>query len=422
MAASVHGRRLLQSLLADKKGTEKFLHFGLAEDYFQGEELDIWWNVEAHLAKHGRLPKPATIKLPVPDDLEPPEYYLNLVRERYQHSTLKSAVFAAHALIADKDLDTATDTLREALLKLTTRNQGTHMSDFLPDGAKLLDDEYRLLTKLNAVPGVMTGYPYLDNMSGGGLRGGDVLAIVGRPQQGKTYQLLHMAHHAWHTQGKRVLFVSMEMKPLPVIQRLTAMHEHMSITLLRKAEIPKAKHKELINSMKVEAENHENFWIIDGNLAATIQDVVLMCHQMQPDAVYIDGAYLLGHADDKRMARWDRIGTVIEIAKARIATDMGIPVFATYQFNKEGAKTKDLESIGGTDRIGQIASIVLALHEKENDEGTYNSRKKVEVIKGRHGESGEFWIRWLFDVPPFMRFDEIADEETSTEDLDDGYV
>lgn len=409
MAASVHGRRLLQALLQDKRGTEKFLAFGLDEDHFVGEEIDLWDQIETHMSKYGRLPKPTTIDVSIPEDLDSAEYYLAKTRERYKYRTLRSAVMEAHSLLADKETDAALDIIQQASTKLIQRTGGVHLVDLMTDGAKLLDDEYTLLTKLNTNPGVLTGYPYLDSMSGG-LRGGDVLVVVGRPQQGKTYQLLYMAHHAWHHQGKRVLFVSMEMKPLPVIQRLVAMHEHMSITLLRKAEIPKAKHKQLMGSMQVESDTHEKFWIVDGNLAASIQDIVLLCHQMQPDVLYIDGAYLVGNADDRRMARWDRIGTVIEMAKARIATDLGIPVIASFQFNKEGAKQKDLETIGGTDRIGQIASIVLGLHEKEQDEGAYDARKKVDVLKGRHGESGEFWINWIFDQPPFMRFDEIPSE------------
>ena len=188
------------------------------------------------------------------------------------------------------------------------------------------------------------------------------------------------------------------------------MHEHLPITLLRKAEIPKAKHKQLLKNLEGLSNDHEDFWIIDGNLAATVEDLLLMCHQLQPDAVYIDGAYLMRSSQDTRMARWERIGTVLEYAKQKISTELDIPLICSYQFNKEGAKSKDLENIGGTDIIGQIASVVLALYKKEEDEGTFGARKKIDIIKGRHGEQGEFFIRWLFDIPPFMKFNEIEAE------------
>jgi len=48
------------------------------------------------------------------------------------------------------------------------------------------------------------------------------LAIVGRPAAGKTYKVLYMAHNAWWEQKKKPLVVSMEMKPLPLIQRIAA--------------------------------------------------------------------------------------------------------------------------------------------------------------------------------------------------------
>jgi replicative DNA helicase len=394
--------------LNDKKGTEKFVAYGLTDDYFQGEEVDLYDSIRAHLDKYGVLPKPATVQVQIPGDLETPEFYLDHVRTRFRYRQLVSVVKESNVLLHNKDTDAAFDLMRNMVLNLTVQGSANQLVDFTTDAARILDDEYQLLTKGNTNPGILTGYPSVDKMSMG-LRGGDVLAIVGRPQQGKTYQLLRMAHHAWHTQKKRVLVVSMEMKPLPLIQRITAMHEHMSITLLRKAEIPKSRHKKLMASLQALENDHDKLYIVDGNLAATIQDILLLCHQLQPDVLYIDGGYLVQNAADKRMARWERIGTVLEIAKQQISTGLGIPTIASYQFNKEGAKSKDLENIGGTDIIGQTASIVLALYEKDADQDSYDARKKVDIIKGRNGEQGEFWIRWLFDTPPFMEFSEIPE-------------
>lgn len=415
--ATVHGQRLLQSLLGDPKGTEKYVQFGLTEELFQGEEVDLYEDVSTHVAKYGKLPNPTTINVTLPEDLENPEYYLEHVRQRHQHRSVVRAIQEAATYIQDKDSDKALDVLRSMVLDTTRTKHHTHIVELGEDARQFLDDEYQLLTKLNHSPGIMTGYPTVDAMMNG-LRGGDVMAMVGRPQQGKTFNMLAMAHHVWHTQGKRVLFVSMEMKPLILIQRIIAMHEHMSITLLRKAEYPKSRHKKLMESLSKLGSNHEKFWIIDGNLAASVEDILMLCHQLQPDALFIDGAYMLRTTTDKRLSRWDRIGTTMEIIKQDISTGLGIPSILSYQFNKEGAKKKDLENIGGTDIIGQIASCVLALYEKEEQAAEYTARKKVDIIKGRSGESGEFFINWVFDVPPFMNFSEIVEDEGTPQQMD----
>ena len=283
--------------------------------------------------------------------------------------------------------------------------------------AKLLDDEYKALTKMLDVdtPGIATGYPSLDKM--GRLREGDVMAIVGRPQQGKTYQLLRMAHHAWHTQRKRAMFLSMEMKPLPLIQRITAMHEKMAVTLLRRAEYPKKKHKQLMQSLQKLEESHDRFWIIDGNLAADVSEVHALVHQTQPDVLYVDGGYLL-QAREKRIPRYERVSQTLEFLKQEISTALGVPVIVSYQFNKKGKDDKELENIGGSDTIGQISSIVIALYEKEENEAEFATRKKVDIIKGRNGEQGEFMINWTFDKPPFMDFSEIIEDEGHDAQMD----
>lgn len=414
--AAMQGKRLLQSLLLDKKGTEKYVSFGLRAELFQGLEVELFESISSHVEEYGRLPKPATIEIDCPDDLEPPEFYMDHVLNRFAHREIVAAMKEAQVDLHEKNPGIALDRFRELVVDLSTKAAATQIVDFSTQGAQVIDDEYNLLTKGNVQPGIMTGYPTLDSMLNG-LRGGDVMSIVGRPGQGKTYMLLKMAHHAWHIQKKRPLFVSMEMKPLPLIQRITAMHQKMSITHLRKAEYPKSKHKKLIDSLSKLGNDHEQLWIVDGNLTAQVQDMLMLCHQLQPDVAYIDGGYLL-QTSDKRVPRWERIAQTLEFVKQNIASALGIPAVITYQFNKAGVKEKELENIGGSDAIGQLSSCVLALWEKEESEAEFLVKKKVDIIKGRSGEEGEFYINWRFDVPPFMDFSEIIDDTAFTEELE----
>jgi replicative DNA helicase len=405
-----HGRDLLRSLLADPKGTDKYISYHLTEAMFQGTEIDLFEQVNTHIEKYGRLPKAATIATEIPDDLDVPEYYFDHVKHRYEHREIVRGMKRAQDRLQNKDPQAALDELRETVVALTMAGQKTHMVDFSSDAAKVLDDEYKMLSKHFDVdaPGVGTGYPSLDKM--GRMRGGDVLALVGRPQQGKTYQLLNMAHNAWNVQNKRTLFISMEMRPLPLIQRIAALHRKMSVTELRRGEYPIEVHKELITSLQKLENSHDRFWIVDGNLAASVDDIHALVHQTNPDVLYVDGGYLL-QAREKRIPRYERVNQTLEFLKQEISTNLGVPVFVSYQFNKQGAKDKELENIAGSDSIGQLASIVCALWESEENEAECSTSKTVEIIKGRNGEQGSFRINWSFDRPPFMQFDEIIEDD-----------
>ena len=136
----------------------------------------------------------------------------------------------------------------------------------------------------------------------------------------------------------------------------------------------------------------------------------MLAVQLQPDVVFIDGAYLIRH--ESKNQRWERLTYIAEGIKQRIAEDLDMPVIISYQFNrgadKKGADAT-LADIAYTDSIGQLSSVVLGILEEESIE-TSNSRK-IKVLKGRDGQVGEFKINWNFDNGPnFMDFTEIEDE------------
>ena len=89
---------------------------------------------------------------------------------------------------------------------------------------------------------------------------------------------------------------------------------------------------------------------------------------------------------------------LLTIMDIKLATDFNIPIFASYQFNRKGAG--DMANIGGSDSVGQLASIVLSLtsEDKDGSQQPWSKRsfKHLQLIKGREGEEGK--IRVLFDM------------------------
>jgi replicative DNA helicase len=125
--------------------------------------------------------------------------------------------------------------------------------------------------------------------------------------------------------------------------------------------------------------------------------------------VMIDGAYLLRH-NNSRLDRYTRAAENVELIK-RACTDQEMISVCSWQFNREASKKQkknkgeqgDLEDIGYSDAIGQISSIALSLFQEDSVE-TMKSRK-VQVMKGRNGEVGQFSIAWDFILMTFHQTD-----------------
>lgn len=404
------GTKLLAGLLQHEKGLETFFKLHLDDALFKGAEQEVFVFFAGHVAKYGALPNKATIEaagFTLPTEVEePPQYYYDKVVERDLHLRLKQAVLDSGDMLNKQKPVEALERLTIAVQEAMLRQHKNRIVDFAAEGQTVVHDEYKKKLLLGDHYGLKFGWPSLDAMTGG-LSGGDVVSMVGRPAMGKTYQMLYTALHQWKEHGRRPLFVSMEMKPVLIMQRLAAMDAKKSITQLKTAELSTSNLKAMMTQLQSN-KTKQPFWVVDGSLSATVDDITMLARQLKPDVVYIDGAYLLRHPN-VRMGRWERVTENAERTKSVLAEGLDLPVVQSYQFNREATKKKHgapgVEDIAYTDAIGQLSSVVLGLMQEESVETLIE--RKIQVLKGRNGETGEFTINWKFDTAPdWMNFSE----------------
>ena len=195
-----------------------------------------------------------------------------------------------------------------------------------------------------------------------------------------------------------------------VVSRIEA---HVPMTKLQKGRLTTTWAKSLKKGLTEIKAYGEPFYVIDGNLTATVEDIWMLARQLKPGAIFIDGGYLVKHPTERD--RYRRVAENAELMKTELAAIA--PVVCSWQFAKTASK-KDkkkgekvtLDDIGYTDAIAQVSSLVLGIFENETVETI--KQRTIEILKGRAGEVGSFKTRWDFDV---MRFDEIVAQDT--EDL-----
>ncbi len=414
------GLKLISSVVHNST-LDEYHRLNIDTETLKPLEAGYWDYIANFVRKHGTIPKAETLAddmdaFILPKANEPASYYENQIRERYVVDQISITFQEAKKYLIKGEIDTvrALEIITRTVVGINAKVNRSRFMDFR-EAAKIVTQEYKKQQHGHYASAMLMGYPYLDDMSGG-VWGGDVISIAGRPAMGKTFNMLFTGHNIWWHQKRPGFFVSMEMNTLAIGQRLSAMHTHKNLTDVKKAQLPTPYYNDFVKGLTALEGFEVPFWIVDGNLTATVEDIWSLARQLKPEFIVIDGAYLLKHPN-KRLNRWDRVAENTELIKAALATDLDVPVFCSWQLNREATKKAKkgqetgLEDIGYSDAIGQISSIVLALDEEDSVE-TINKRK-ISVKKGRNGEVGNFYINWDFHN---MNFSEIPREQKEESD------
>jgi len=411
------GFKCLKSLCVTQQPM-KWYKAKLIPEMFRPGEVEVFSWMDGFVQKHHALPQLATLEQQFPDiaNIEAPEpvsYYLEKVETRLYYEKINRANIESQNLLKDDQtkVDEALMVLSNTMAYIKAHQYRHRIVDLVKEGPQMALTAYHNVMMMDNVG--QFGWPYMDKATGG-MMPGDVITFIGRPAAGKTWKVLYSALFNWK-KGKRVLVVSMEMAPLPIVQRLVAMYAHTNISQLKVGGYSTHTYKKFSESLFALAQEQDGFFIVDGNLAASVDDIYSLAQQLKCDQVYIDGAYLLRHKNT-RLDRYTRVAENIELIK-KDTSESEIPTVASYQFSRTATKGKkkgeagDLDDIGYSDAIGQISTIALGLFQDDSVE-TLEGRV-VRVLKGRNGEVGQFKINWDFQT---MDFSEINEEEQHQND------
>lgn len=383
-------------------------------------ELDVFDYIQDFMSEYGKLPELKTFNEATGKKLkrtdETPDFYLDNLKERHVYKTMIKASREGNKYMhkngEDYDPLKAYEIVRKYLDELSLQHSAPLIVDFKESHDML---KHELLEKKKPDYGINTGWGYFDYMNGS-LRGGDLISILGRTSLGKTWLMLFIAMYVWEVHQKPVLFFSMEMDSILIMERLASMYQGIPYNTVKKGEFTTLRRDTraefLDNMLELSDSDLPAFNVISGNLKTNIEDIVALAHQLKPAAVFVDGAYMV--KTNEGFSKYERIGNVAETLKSDIAGVLNIPVFTSWQFNREVTKLKKgqragTEHIGGGDVIGNVSSIVLGLFEEESSETI--RQRRIEVVKGRSGESGEFLIHWNFKTMNFNQIEEIKDYE-----------
>ncbi len=382
------------------------------------EELPVHALIQTHFSRYGVMPSLTEIiegGFALPTAPQPPEYYRDRIRER---------AIRNHLLVGLQDISQAVQSrnFEEAVAILTSThtiltNAGASQ-DMLPLHVLMQD----VLADMDAVQtsrqpiGVNLGWQFFDDKIGG-IVGGDVVTLAGRPGMGKSYLMQHSAIRSWRA-GNTVLYCTMEMSGKAMARRVLGQMTGTNPDLIRSGRVSTWA-RDMLHETVTSVEVGHPFHVLSGNLRKHTSDINALAAEVCPDVIYIDASYLLqpnNSGGSSRKSRWEAVTEVGEQIK-EMAMSRDRPVFQSVQLNraarKEGATNVD--TLSGADAIGQLSSVVITISEAEGNNET--RRRKLNMVKNREGTTGECEINFLFDP---INFDYIPSAQTAPPMDEDG--
>jgi replicative DNA helicase len=239
----------------------------------------------------------------------------------------------------------------------------------------------------DALTGLETGLPWLDDVTGG-LQPGDVIVLGARPSAGKTALMLQVCAHV--AKAKPVLICSAEMTDKSLVNRLMASAARVSLKAIRSPKMIEGDGWTRLGHAVPEISAQKLF--IDSSDGMTCEMMAARARQVKEQhglaLIAIDYLQLL------KLPKADRhdlaVGAASRAIKA-MAKQLDVPVLLLSQLNREGANRRpvvaDLRHSGD---IEQDSDVIALLFRPDDDK----PERELIIAKQRNGETGSCWLHF----------------------------
>jgi replicative DNA helicase len=417
------GVRLVRSILHDKDFSS-MTKAGVTEDsVFDKSRKSLEW-ITQYLRDTGEWPTchmvEENIGISLPDEPEPLSYIVDLVRQRTLGKKIETNLTEAANLLGERDPDAALKMLGEASLELRPLSTHSQVVSYRDTGKERFD-QYQDTKEFGGLIGINTPWKSLDKAVQGWVNG-TFNVITAMQNTGKTWFLVLCAADALN-QGKRVLYVTLEMSNFRIARRLDAAMHKLHFGKLRDCDLSTEAEETWESRIEASSDGEGDILMADKSLVKRVSDVTALVLDYKPDIVFIDGGYRFEGAAGK--SSWEAtVSTVNELQISAERTD--IPwVVSTQQGDsnetgserKRGVKMKAWGVRYGKEWVIN-PDVVLGLYQNED----LRLIKTLEIhtlkVRDASGDSynSHFNINWDTNE---MEFSESVSPEDDAEGLSD---
>jgi replicative DNA helicase len=338
------------------------------------------------------------------------EYHAQTLRDLHARRRIIDSAVAMQAAAQDMatDADSVLQQSGEAVLSLSLTTATDSMraaSDIVPG----LLDELEALMSGNRKLGLQTGIKDFDQVTGG-LRGGQLTIVAGRPAMGKSALMLNMADNMAR-RGVPVVYFSLEMPANELAARVVLSRAETNTEIIRNGFLTASiKHRIMDAATQFASEP----LYVDDRGGLTLLDIRgrarLAVRRWGVKCIFVDYLQLVSHSGAQ--SRENEVGFVSRGLKA-MSMELGVPVVAAAQVNRQAENRSDnrpkLSDLRESGSIEQDADIVCLVHRPcyyaVQDQEPDPQDAELIVAKHRAGRTGTLNLTWR---PSLTRFEGTA--------------
>lgn len=323
-------------------------------------------------------------------------YHAKVVQGYAKRRKVREVIGAMHGAMSDKSV-TAIESVNEVESiwresGITDIAAGSDVIPSLSEASQAIRDH--LDGRLDVHKCIATGLTDLDYALNGGVHAGSLTVIAAQSGMGKTALGLNIARKA--AESGTVLYVSVEMSRVEMLERLVASESEVLYTLIRKGLVPGPSRQKIDESLAV----LESLPIrMPSQKAPTVEEIGTWARRYQGGEglalVVVDYVQILkpshGHEKNNR----EQVVNHFALSLKQLASELGVPVLTMSQLNDQG-EVRDSRAIEHHADFVLLAEVA----EKANSEGLHEAQ--IRIKKGRSVEKCAVDVWWEGRFVRFM--------------------
>jgi replicative DNA helicase len=250
-----------------------------------------------------------------------------------------------------------------------------------------IDHIEELANRGGALAGLPTGFLDLDALTGG-LRGGQMIVVAGRPGHGKSTLAMDIARSAAIKHGRSCLFLSLEMGRHEINMRILSAEARVALHHMRTGNMTDEdwmllqQHRQRVHDAPLRIDVTPNLTALDVRTKARR---VKQKHGL--DLVVVDYLQLMGSGGRRAENRQLEVSDISRQLKL-LAVELDVPVVALSQLNRGPEQRSDkkpaLSDLRESGAIENDADMVILIHREDAYERESPRAGEVDLIVAKH--------------------------------------
>ncbi len=344
-------------------------------------------------------------------------FYASIVREK---SLIRSVIESTTDILRDAyevEQDGAEKLLSEAEQKIFAIGETNNVSSVTEDVKEIflmaLDRLDARMRGENPEGAVETGFSDLDSLTGG-LHASELIILAARPAMGKTAAAMNIAEHVVRYNDVPVLFVSLEMAAIELIERLLCSVSRVDSRRLKNGSVSKEERTRLREKA---SELSTVPLFIDDSPSRSVAEIASTARRIKRrrgelGMIVVDYLQLIEpeRASDPRQEQVAKIARQLK----GLARELKVPILCLSQLNRQAEDSRDhrprMSHLRESGAIEQDADVVMFVHREEyylrgEAQAEVAGQAQIIIEKQRSGPTGDVDLTW---VKEFTRFEDRA--------------